>query len=118
VIEHVHRAHAGVALGGRGVDAADARVRVRRAHDAGEEHPRQADVGGVPRGAGDLGPAVETRRGLADDLELRVDRQRRRLVGRDGALHVAHVGAGDAGGEADGLLLGHVSPPSGAGGWW
>ena len=61
---------AGQLLGGRGVDRADARVRVRGAQHLADELAGQVDVGGVAGAAGDLVDGVGPLVGIgADDLE-------------------------------------------------
>ena len=63
------RQHAFQRLGARGVDADDARVRVRAAQQLGVHHARQREVGRVDRLAGDALLGVDARQPLADDLE-------------------------------------------------
>ena len=65
-----HRLHAGQRARGRGVDAQDARMRVRAALDQAGEHAGQTQVGAEIGAAGDLVGAVGTVGTRADDLEL------------------------------------------------
>jgi hypothetical protein len=59
---------AGNLLRGRGVDAPDARVRVRAAEKLSFEHVRHAHVAGVFRASRDFFYAVDSGRGCADDF--------------------------------------------------
>ena len=63
-----HQVHARMRRRLRGVDPDDARVRMRRAQQPPVQHPRQDDVVGEPRLAGDLRAAVHAPAGLADDV--------------------------------------------------
>ena len=54
----------------RGVDAGDARVRVRAAQQLGVHRARQRQVGRIDRLAGDALAGIDARQPLADDLEL------------------------------------------------
>ena len=87
--EAQHARHEG---GRRQVDAGDARVRHRRAHQPQPDHAREGEVVGVARGAGDLGAAVHAPEGLADDVGLpRGRRLRRRLGTLDGICHAGRL---------------------------
>ena len=64
-----------------------------------------SDVGGVFGGAGDLQPAVEARRRLADRVQFFIRRERGRLVERDEPL--LRADASRRTGDPDGHLYGH-----------
>jgi hypothetical protein len=70
VLRRHHGLHALQRLGLRGVDAADARVRMRRAQDLAPQHARKAEVRAVLGEACDLRHAIRAHRIRADDLEL------------------------------------------------
>ena len=61
---------AGQGFGTRGIDAADAGVRMRAAQHLGVHHAGEAEVGGVDGLAGDALPGIDAGHALADDLEL------------------------------------------------
>ena len=58
-------------LGLARVDADDARVRMRAAQHARDEHARQVDVAGVLGAPGDALDGVDVRTALADDVQRR-----------------------------------------------
>ncbi len=66
--------HARHPRGRRQVDAGDARVRHRRAHEAQVDHAGKGEVVGIARGAGDLGAPVHPPERLADDVRLALGR--------------------------------------------
>ena len=69
VLRGDHRLHAGQLLGRRGVDRADARMRVRRAEDPAVQHAGQLVVAAVHRASRHLGHAVRTDRPGSHPLE-------------------------------------------------
>ena len=73
-----------------------ARMRMRRAQQARMQHAGQLDVDGEGRGAGHFGAGIDARDRFANERELRVRWQRRRLVDRNLALIVRQRHAGDA----------------------
>jgi hypothetical protein len=98
-VEHVHRAHAGVALRGRSVDLQDFPVGNGADDAPGVEHAGQLDVEGVAGAAGHLLDRVEPRHPPADYSQGRVLAERRRLVYRHLAADPAHALADDAVGD-------------------
>ena len=74
LLGHVGTGHdrhdAGVSERAAGVHAANARVRTRRSQKAAVQHPREKEVVGVPRLAGEVRPRVDLRQASADDAEL------------------------------------------------
>ena len=74
------RQHAFQPFGARGVDARDARMRVRAAQQLGMHHARQRQVGRVDRLARDALLGVHARQPLADDLERWAGSGRHRLI--------------------------------------
>jgi hypothetical protein len=64
------RLHAGQLLGLGGVDLPDARVGVRRAQDAANQHAGRGGIGAEPGAARHLVDAVGAQRAAADDLEV------------------------------------------------
>jgi hypothetical protein len=70
VIARDDRLHAAQLLRLAGVDLLDARVRVRRAQDAPDQHAGRGGIGAEPGTAGHFVDAVGTQRTGADDLEI------------------------------------------------
>ena len=64
--EHEHRMHAAQPSGGAGIDAADASVRLARAHEGDFQHARQRDVV-------DVAPAALEDRRVLDALHRGAD---------------------------------------------
>jgi len=96
-IEYVHCPHAGIGLRRRRVDRFDPGVRHGAAHDAPIKHSGELDVVGVARRAGHLWDSIDTIDALADDAQLGIGRQLRRLPRRNGARHGAQRLAHNAG---------------------
>ena len=91
-----HGADVGRLPGRSGINRTNAGMGMRRAQELPVQHARQLHVDGETRRAGHLGATIDAGNRLADDRELRVDRQRRRLVDGDLALDLAHRHAGDS----------------------
>jgi len=75
--------------GGGCVDGMDPRVCMGRTQDLRTEHAGQAHVDRKARGSGHLRTAVLPGDRFADHREFRIWRERRRLIGRKLARHLA-----------------------------
>jgi hypothetical protein len=113
-IENVHGFDAGISLRRRCVDRLDASVRHGAAHDACVQHAGQSHVVRVTRLARNLRNGIDTVDALADDAQLRVRRQRRRLAARNFVCNRLQRVADDAGQNGATLACiwsAHVPPP-------
>jgi len=71
-------------------------MRIWRAQNAAIEQALWRDVDRVADGSGDFGSAVDARLRLADDGQVGIGRQRRRLAARDLPLLFTQADARDA----------------------